>query len=93
MAGLSFGAGRSGKCDSRFPNGEYMKDAKLTGSYHFYDYATDTHNFEFVFADGTKLRDKILVGATRAIVANHLQQLADLMRSLDADEPIPEEDG
>lgn len=67
--------------------------ATLIGYSHAHNFTSDTYAVEFWFSDGKVVTDKILRTAQRSILANHLQQLADRLRELDAEKAFPEEDG
>jgi hypothetical protein len=67
--------------------------ASLIATSHYTDLKNGTFHYEWIFADGKVVADKLLMDADRSIVANHFQLLADRLRSMDASEPMPEEDG
>ena len=50
------------------------------------------YHIELSFSDGKIVSDSMLITSTRAVVANHFQQLADQLRALDATPPMIAED-
>jgi len=58
--------------------------ATLISTTHHWNVGSDQIHFEFIFSDGKVFSDKILRGSDRAIIANHFQQAADILRQMDS---------